>query len=69
MWNADSTLTETGFSVFEPVKDPSGFGGESGDVTMYQLITHSAERTWWLRIPTHTGWLEIDFKNYFKQQD
>jgi len=66
MWNADGTLTGTGFSVFEPSKDPSaGRGGESGDVTMYQLITHAAERKWWFRIPTHTGWLEIDLRNYF----
>jgi hypothetical protein len=27
---------------------------------MYQLITHSAERKWRLRIPTHSGWMEID---------
>jgi len=67
MWNDDGTLTGTGFSVFEPANDPSaGKGGESGDVTMYQIITHSAERKWWVRIPTHTGWLEIDFKQYFR---
>ena len=68
MFNDDGTLTETGFSVFEPANDPSaGGGGESGDVTMYQLITHAAERKWWFRIPTHTGWLEIDLKKYFNQ--
>ena len=68
LFNDDGTLTETGFSVFEPATDPSaGGGGESGDVTMYQLITHAAERKWWFRIPTHTGWLEIDLKKYFNQ--
>lgn len=67
MWNADSTLTGTGFSVFEPIKDPSTGAGEGGDVTVYQLITHSAEPKWWVRIPTYTGWLEIDLKRFFKQ--
>ena len=68
MFNSDGSLTGTGFSVFEMVENtPSGGGAESGDVTMYQLITHSAGRTWWLRVPTHTGWLEIDLKKYFKQ--
>lgn len=67
MWNPDGTLTGTGFSVFEPVDDPSASGGgEGGDVTVYQIITHSAERTWWIRIPTETGWLEVDFRKYFK---
>lgn len=67
MFNPDGSLTGTGFSVFELVEAaPAGGGDESGDVTMYQLITHSAERTWWLRIPTHTGWLKIDFKKHFK---
>ena len=27
---------------------------------MYKLISHSAERKWRLRIPTHSGWMEID---------
>ena len=67
MFNADGTLTGTGWSIFEPVEDLSAKGGgEGGDVTMYQIITHTAERNWWLRIPTHTGWLEIDFKKCFK---
>lgn len=70
MFNDDGTLTGTGWTVFEPpAKDPTaGDGGEGGDVNMYQVITHSAERMWWLRIPTHTGWLKIDFKEYFKGQ-
>ena len=68
LFKADGNLTETGFSVFEPVKDPTaGGGGEGGDVTVYQIINHAAERKWWVRIPTHSGWMEIDFKKYFKQ--
>ncbi|MDX8339041.1 C45 family autoproteolytic acyltransferase/hydrolase [Draconibacterium sp. IB214405] len=66
MWNDDGSLTGTGFSVFEAGQERSAGGGESGDVTMYQIITHSAELKWWVRIPTFTGWLEIDFKKYFK---
>jgi hypothetical protein len=54
--------------VFEPVQNASNSGGgEFGDVTVYQIINHSAERKWWVRIPTHSGWMEIDFKKYFKQ--
>ena len=29
--------------------------------------THWAERTWWLRIPTHTGWMKVDFREHFAQ--
>ena len=64
MWAADNTLTGTGFSVFEPAGGAAG-GAEGGDVTVLQVITHAAERTWWLRIPTHTGWLKVDFREYF----
>lgn len=67
MYNPDGSLTGTGFTVFELAENtPTGGGAESGDVTMYQLITHSAKRVWWLRVPTHTGWLKIDLKKYFK---
>ena len=68
LFKGDGNLTESGFSVFEPVRDPlASGGGEGGDVTVYQIINHSAERKWWVRIPTHSGWMEIDFKKYFKQ--
>ncbi|MGP8190943.1 MAG: C45 family autoproteolytic acyltransferase/hydolase [Methanobacterium sp.] len=68
LYKADGNLTESGFSVFEPVQNASNSGGgEFGDVTVYQIINHSAERKWWVRIPTHSGWMEIDFKKYFKQ--
>lgn len=68
LFKEDGNLTESGFSVFEPVNDPlASDGGEGGDVTVYQIINHSSERKWWVRIPTHSGWMEIDFKKYFKQ--
>lgn len=67
LFKADGSLTGSGFSVFEPVRDPSASGGgEGGDVTVYQMITHSAELKWWVRVPTHSGWMEVGFKKYFK---
>ncbi|MEL7116789.1 MAG: C45 family autoproteolytic acyltransferase/hydrolase, partial [Pseudomonadota bacterium] len=67
LYRDDGSLTGSGFSVFHPPSvDPSAQGGgEGGDVTVYQCITHAAERKWWLRVPTHSGWMEIDFKKYF----
>jgi len=67
MWNSDGTLTGTGFTVFEHGQIGSAGGDEGADVTMIQVISQPAERKWWIRVPTHTGWMEIDLKKYFKR--
>lgn len=39
---------------------------KQNDWTSYQTVTIPAERKIYWRIPTHTPWLELDLRNYFK---
>jgi hypothetical protein len=54
----DWNVRKVGLSVFE--SPPKG-----GDVTVWQVVTHPAELKMWVRIPTHSGWMEPDLKQLF----
>jgi hypothetical protein len=54
----DWNVRKVGLSVFE--SPPKG-----GDVTVWQVVTHPAELKMWVRIPTHSGWMELDLKQLF----
>jgi hypothetical protein len=62
----NGVLGSTGAPILVQDNIPAGPIMDGTPQEDLDLIAHSAERTWWLRIPTHTGWLEIDFKKYFK---
>lgn len=47
-----------GMTVFE--NRPKG-----GDVTVWQVVTHPDQRKMWVRIPTYSGWMELDLKTLF----
>lgn len=65
LFNPDGSLSNSGFSVLEGLEGDAA-AAFNGEVTVYQIITHSSELKWWVRIPTHSGWMEIDFKKYFR---
>ncbi len=55
----DGKVSDGATSSLEPVL-------KQNDWTSYQTVTIPAERKIYWRIPTHTPWLEIDLKRYFK---
>lgn len=43
--------------------------GSKDEVTVWQVVTKPADRTVWWRIPTHSGWMEIDLRKYFTNSE
>ena len=39
--------------------------GTKDEVTVWQTVTKPVDRKFWWRIPTHSGWMEIDLTTYF----
>lgn len=44
----------------------SSLPGAGAEVTVWQTVTKPVDRHFFWRIPTHSGWMEIDLKKYFK---